>query len=202
MAGKGSSAQQIVGDSHLCAPLGTPPAISPPLAAPPLADGHSSGRDTEAWMWVEIPCTLGLPARRASRAPRILSLQTRTLALRFISKSHVVTESWELAKPAVRVLVLLCPPQRRGPQPWLRTAPGVALGGTEQEAQVCQALGVIFFPPDSTKEGNEKRPLLWLRFTLEGCFLPAAPMLQHRKFASANTWCCFKQPDGPNLSLR
>lgn len=33
-----------------------------------------------------------------------------------------------------------------GPHPWLRAAPGAALGGIEQGTQVCQALGVIFFP--------------------------------------------------------
>lgn len=32
-----------------------------------------------------------------------------------------------------------------GPHPWLRAAPGAALGGIEQGTQVCQALGVIFF---------------------------------------------------------
>lgn len=106
-------------------------------------------------------------------------------------KAGAGTASCEGTSPAL-------PSSEEGSPPWLRAA----LGGTKQETQVCQALGVIFFPQDSTKEGNEKRSLLWLRFTLEGCCLPAAPMLQHRKFASANTWCCFKQPDGPNLSLR
>ena len=63
-----------------------------------------------------------------------------------------------------------------GPHPRLRTSPRAALGGTEQETQVCQALRVIFFPQDSTKKGNEKWPP-WLRFALEGCFLPAALLL-------------------------
>lgn len=64
-----------------------------------------------------------------------------------------------------------------GPHPRLRSSPRTAPGGTKQETQVCQALQVVFFPQDSTKKGNEKRPPSWLRFALEGCFLPAALLL-------------------------
>lgn len=130
MAGNSSSAKQIVGGSHLFAPLGTPPATSPALAASPLADGDSSGWAgtlRQGCTWLGIPCTVW------QQGPWILGVQTRTLVLWSISRVKLqlwltahFQQSQELAKPAVRVLVLLHPPQGRGPLPWLRTAPTVA----------------------------------------------------------------------------
>lgn len=92
-----------MGDSHVFALLGTPPAISPPLAACPLAAGQFRvGRDTEAGMHVggdTLYCGFG--SREGLRGPRVLDTQTRTSVLSFLSKGHAaaVTESQELANP-------------------------------------------------------------------------------------------------------
>lgn len=161
MAGNGSSAEQIAGDSHVFAPLGTPPAISPPLAASPSTDGDSSGwggTPRQGCPWVETPRSLSLAARRASRGPWILGTQTRTLAFRFSSKGHVaaVTESQGLARPAARILVLLRPPHRRVPSPGWELPPAWP-GRHRVQAQVCQALGVIFFFSHQTALKKEMR---------------------------------------------
>lgn len=117
-----------MGDSHLFAPLGTPPATSPPLAASPLADRDSSGwggKLRQGCMRVEISGTVGLAARRASGGPWMLGIQTRTFLLRSISKGQdaAVTERQVLAKPAVRVPVLLSPPQGKRSPPLAESCP-------------------------------------------------------------------------------
>lgn len=120
MAGNGSSAEQIGGDSHLFAPLGTPSAVSPALAASPLADGQFRvGRDTEAGMRVGGDTWCCGSGSKEGFQGAMDPGWILTLVARFISKGQVaaVTERQEQAQPAVKVPVLLCPPQRRGPHP-------------------------------------------------------------------------------------
>lgn len=168
--------------SPLCSSRPSPPAASPPSAASPLAGGDSSGwggKPRQGGTWLETPCAVGRAARRASRGPRALAIRPRAVVLRPTGKGQEAagTESQELAEPAARVQVLRCPPRRRGSPSPAEDFPRAAPGGSEQEAQVCQALRVIFFPQDSTKKGNEKRPASWPRFAPEGCFSPAALLL-------------------------
>lgn len=104
------------------------------------------------------------------------------LVLRSISKGQAVggTETQELAELAACCQSCSALLAGGGPHPQLGSPPRAVPGGSEQETQVCQALQVIFFIfplEDSTKKGNEKRPPPWLRFTPEGCFLPAALLL-------------------------
>lgn len=120
MAGNGSSAEQIGGDSHLFAPLGTPSAVSPALAASPLADGQFRvERDTEAGMQVGGDTWCCGSGSKEGFQGAMDPGWILTLVARFISKGQVaaVTERQEQAQPAVKVPVLLCPPQRRGPHP-------------------------------------------------------------------------------------
>lgn len=169
--------------SSLCSSWPSPPAASPPSAASPLAGGDSSGwggKPRQGCTWLETPCTVGRAARRASRGPRVLAIRPRALVLGSIGKGQEAagTESRELAEPAARVQVLHCPPRRRGsPSPaedFPPSSPGRQRAG---DTGVSGSSSDFFFPQDSTKKGNEKRPASWLRFALEGCFSPAALLL-------------------------
>lgn len=138
------------------------PATSPPLAASPLADGGSSGwggKLRQGCMWLETPCNVRQALGELQEDH--VCVQSRMLVLRCINKGQDVpgTKSQELAKPALWVQVLLSPPHRRGPHPWLRTSPQADLGGTNSRHR-CVRLSEWYFSHKRALKGERRRGLL------------------------------------------
>lgn len=169
------------------------------------------GKPRQGCMWLETPCTMSRAARRrrASRGPWMLGIWTRTLALALwsISKGQAAggTETQELAEVVRGYRSCSALLAGGGPHPRLRSPPpsGPGRHRAGDTGVSDSASDFFFFPQDSTKKRKWEAASFMAEIRSGGLFLAcrSPPMLQHRKFASANTWCCFKQPDGPNLSL-